>query len=367
MTGRPSDFTVEIAAAICDQVSDGKSLREICSADGMPHRATVFRWLEANSIFRDQYARAKAFLADMDADDIVDIADGRFAVALDGEEEAPADPVRDRLRVDARRRAARGHRGAPPLGQGRRRAELGGRGQPAAVGTYWHMLPEASQARKAIWDAVNPHTGKRRIDEAFPKESGAPGPATTTCSSASATARRGRWWAPTTSTAWSARRRSASSSPSGRSPSRTPGPTSARSWPRTAAGRSSSGRRAAGTTPPGLRGPRAGQGQLVHPALHGHCRPASSRRAAGPRTPGADRRGRLRGRGRRQVPPGVPGRLRRGRAGLLLRPQIKKATDEGRIGAFGHVPACRSTPPGTSASTTTPPSGSSRTTASGSG
>jgi hypothetical protein len=38
------------------------------------------------------------------------------------------------------------------------------------VGTYWHLLPEASQARKAIWDAINPHTGKRRIDEAFPPE-----------------------------------------------------------------------------------------------------------------------------------------------------------------------------------------------------
>lgn len=38
------------------------------------------------------------------------------------------------------------------------------------VGAYWHLLPEASQARKAIWDAVNPHTGRRRIDEAFPKE-----------------------------------------------------------------------------------------------------------------------------------------------------------------------------------------------------
>jgi hypothetical protein len=36
-------------------------------------------------------------------------------------------------------------------------------------GVYWHLLPEASQARKAIWDAVNPHTGKRRIDEAFPR------------------------------------------------------------------------------------------------------------------------------------------------------------------------------------------------------
>lgn len=34
--------------------------------------------------------------------------------------------------------------------------------------TYWHMLPMAAQARKAIWEAVNPHTGKRRIDEAFP-------------------------------------------------------------------------------------------------------------------------------------------------------------------------------------------------------
>lgn len=38
------------------------------------------------------------------------------------------------------------------------------------VATYWHMLPEYGQARKAIWEAVNPHTGLRRIDEAFPLE-----------------------------------------------------------------------------------------------------------------------------------------------------------------------------------------------------
>lgn len=36
--------------------------------------------------------------------------------------------------------------------------------------SYWHMLPLKTQARKAIWTAVNPHSGKRRIDEAFPKE-----------------------------------------------------------------------------------------------------------------------------------------------------------------------------------------------------
>lgn len=36
--------------------------------------------------------------------------------------------------------------------------------------SYWHMLPEAAQARKAIWRAVDPHTGVRRIDQAFPRE-----------------------------------------------------------------------------------------------------------------------------------------------------------------------------------------------------
>ena len=36
--------------------------------------------------------------------------------------------------------------------------------------SYWHCLPEYAQARKAIWAAVNPHTGKRRVDEAFPGE-----------------------------------------------------------------------------------------------------------------------------------------------------------------------------------------------------
>lgn len=38
------------------------------------------------------------------------------------------------------------------------------------VGEYWHMLPEAAQGRKVVWDAVSPHTGRRRIDQAFPAE-----------------------------------------------------------------------------------------------------------------------------------------------------------------------------------------------------
>ena len=34
--------------------------------------------------------------------------------------------------------------------------------------TYWYMLPQQNQVRRAIWDAVNPHTGLRRVREAFP-------------------------------------------------------------------------------------------------------------------------------------------------------------------------------------------------------
>jgi len=34
--------------------------------------------------------------------------------------------------------------------------------------SYIHLLPEFAMARRAIWESVNPHTGKRRIDECFP-------------------------------------------------------------------------------------------------------------------------------------------------------------------------------------------------------
>lgn len=38
------------------------------------------------------------------------------------------------------------------------------------VGNYWYMLPEYSQARKSMWDAIDGHSGKKRIDRAFPQE-----------------------------------------------------------------------------------------------------------------------------------------------------------------------------------------------------
>lgn len=38
------------------------------------------------------------------------------------------------------------------------------------VATYWHMLPTAIQARHVVWNAIDPRTGVKVIDQAFPKE-----------------------------------------------------------------------------------------------------------------------------------------------------------------------------------------------------
>lgn len=38
------------------------------------------------------------------------------------------------------------------------------------VGTYWHMLPKYSEARKAIWDPIDPETGHTRIEDVFPSQ-----------------------------------------------------------------------------------------------------------------------------------------------------------------------------------------------------
>jgi len=73
--GRPSDFSEELADTICERIADGESLRSICSEDAMPNKATVFRWLAANPVFSDQYARARETQAETIVDEILNIAD----------------------------------------------------------------------------------------------------------------------------------------------------------------------------------------------------------------------------------------------------------------------------------------------------
>lgn len=74
-TGRPSDYTQETAAKICERLTEGESLRSICRDEAMPSIASVFRWLGAHEIFREQYALARDAQADTLADEIIEIAD----------------------------------------------------------------------------------------------------------------------------------------------------------------------------------------------------------------------------------------------------------------------------------------------------
>lgn len=109
---RPCEFTQEIGDAICDQIADGVSLRTICTAENMPGKSTVFRWLGSFPAFRDQYARAREAQADTLADELLDIADdgdndwmerkGEDGQSLGWRENGEA-IQRSRLRVDTRK------------------------------------------------------------------------------------------------------------------------------------------------------------------------------------------------------------------------------------------------------------------------
>lgn len=95
--GRPSDFTPEIADAICERLADGESLRAICQDDDMPHKATVFRWLAKDKEFRDQYVHAREEQAETLVDEMVAIADKAHPDHV-------VDDVQDRrLRIETRK------------------------------------------------------------------------------------------------------------------------------------------------------------------------------------------------------------------------------------------------------------------------
>lgn len=88
---RPSSFSEEIAEKILDSLMDGKSLRWICTADDMPHRATIIRWMSDNADFATRCARAREMQADLMDDLILDTA----------EETTPENAAASRVKIAA--------------------------------------------------------------------------------------------------------------------------------------------------------------------------------------------------------------------------------------------------------------------------
>jgi len=75
-----STYTKQIADIICIRLSEGESLKEIVRSEGMPDRATVYRWLLEQPVFCDMYTRAREEQADTLADEIIAIADESPAI-----------------------------------------------------------------------------------------------------------------------------------------------------------------------------------------------------------------------------------------------------------------------------------------------
>lgn len=108
---RPTDYTPELAAAICERIADGESLKAVCTAEDMPSKSSVYLWLTRHSEFSDMYTRAREDQADTLADEIIDIADDSTRDTIlkknhDGTTYEVANTEwinRSRLRVDARK------------------------------------------------------------------------------------------------------------------------------------------------------------------------------------------------------------------------------------------------------------------------
>jgi hypothetical protein len=107
--GRPSAFTEEKAQEICRRIAEGESMRHICLLEGMPSQSMIYRWLDENKSFREQYAHAREKQADAFLDQIQEIAhDGRNDWEIQECERTKQDRIvlhaehvqRSRLRVD---------------------------------------------------------------------------------------------------------------------------------------------------------------------------------------------------------------------------------------------------------------------------
>jgi hypothetical protein len=72
--GKPSSYTPEIAEEICNRMIEGESVLKICRDAHMPNRVVVYRWIESNAAFRQQYSYAREAQAHYYADLIRDVA-----------------------------------------------------------------------------------------------------------------------------------------------------------------------------------------------------------------------------------------------------------------------------------------------------
>lgn len=106
---RPSEYTLEIAEAICAEMCAGKTVKAICAAEEMPSMSTVYRWLAdpTKKEFWDLFAHAREVRMHRMADELEEIADdgsNDWMKNKFGDDVLNTDHVqRSRLRVDTKK------------------------------------------------------------------------------------------------------------------------------------------------------------------------------------------------------------------------------------------------------------------------
>ncbi len=104
--GRPTDYSDEIANAICTWIAEGKSLRSYCKQKKTPALSTVCLWIVTHEEFSEHYRRAREAAGYAHADNIVDIVQ---QIADQSLEPNAARVMMDGLKWSAERMAPRSH------------------------------------------------------------------------------------------------------------------------------------------------------------------------------------------------------------------------------------------------------------------
>ena len=73
--GRPSKYTPELAAEICERLSNGEPLRQICRDDHMPAWQKIYEWMERDETLSGAITRAREQGYEAIAEEALIIAD----------------------------------------------------------------------------------------------------------------------------------------------------------------------------------------------------------------------------------------------------------------------------------------------------
>jgi hypothetical protein len=106
--GAVTTYTEARGAEICERLSQGETLSEICRSPGMPGRVTVYRWGEADPEFAERIARARNIGFDAIAEQALEIANTpvpgkKIETSKDGKRTVTEDALgHRRLQVETR-------------------------------------------------------------------------------------------------------------------------------------------------------------------------------------------------------------------------------------------------------------------------